>query len=259
MLNNIKINKIRMKLIIVLLGVFLLSASYLLFQLQSRTAGRAAYEAARMIYYEETDHVITEPEENSELQQTVTPALAALREVNPEIIGWIRIPDTNIDYPVVQGDDNLYYLDHSWDRQKSRPGAIFMDYRNNPNGFKNASHTILYGHHMRDQSMFHNLILYKDEMFFKENPVILISDLYETHTFEIFSAYVTTTDFYYIETEFPTADEYLQFLELVRNKSHHNREITLSKQDHLLTLSTCTYESNDARFVIHARRVEKSD
>jgi sortase B len=197
------------------------------------------------------------PEKNPPIKKEVTPAIAALQDINPEVVGWIQIAETAIDYPIVQGSDNQYYLDHDWKKEKNRSGAIFMDYRNDPDALTNAeTHTILYGHHMRDGSMFKQLVAYKDPAFLKDHPLILIQDQYETHYYEIFSVYVSTTDFYYIETNFATPMDYVMFIKQLQTNSMHPSDQLLTSHDRLLTLSTCTYEYNDARFVVHARHVD---
>lgn len=177
-----------------------------------------------------------------------------LLEINDETIGWVTLANTSIDYPIVQRSDNEFYLDHSFERNKSRSGSIFMDYRNNQDLFNH--HTILYGHHMRDGSMFSDLLKYQDENHFIENRYITLETLYEDTKWEIFSAYVTDTDFYYIITDFGTDDEYVEFLQELQSKSAYETEMTITEKDRILTLSTCAYDFDDARFVVHARRIQ---
>jgi sortase B len=264
MLKKINFQDTRIRIMIFLGLVFILSITFIFNRLHNLAAGRAASESARSIYYEET--IKTEsgpfrlPAEEKASSRRIMPSMAALQEINPDVVGWIQIIGTGIDDPIVQGDDNLFYLDHNWKNESNRSGAIFMDYRNDPASFtKPGLHTILYGHNMRDQSMFHNLTYYKDFSFFENFPYIQVSDLYEVHHFEIFSVYITHTDFYYIETDFQSQHDFLQFLSLIKDKSMHQKEVNLSVHDHLLTISTCTYEHPDARLVIHARKIESLD
>lgn len=178
----------------------------------------------------------------------------SLQEENPDTVGWIEIPGTVINYPIVKSVDNDYYLNRDFYGNDSKSGSIFMDYRNGGD-FTNR-HSILYGHHMRDGSMFAGLMAYKDSSFAAQNDIIFI-DLPEGRTiWQIFAAYVTASDFYYIITDFPDESSFLSFLKTVEGKSSFQSEIRPNASDHLLTLSTCTYEYDDARFVVHAVRID---
>jgi sortase B len=178
----------------------------------------------------------------------------SLQERNPDTVGWIEIPGTEINYPIVKGDDNDFYLHRDFQSEKSKSGTIFMDYRNDGD-FTNR-HSILYGHNMRNGSMFAGLMAYKDSAFFAQNDKIFI-DMPEGRTiWQIFAAYVTTTDFYYIITDFPDDPSFSSFLQTIESKSSFQSTVSPVASDHLLTLSTCTYEYDDARFVVHAIRVD---
>jgi sortase B len=192
-----------------------------------------------------------------ETTRSILQLLNELHENNEDIIGWIRIPGTNIDYPVVLGADNRYYLDHDIKRTQSRNGSIFMDYRNNAR--LEQKNTILYGHHTRDHTMFTDLMNYKKQLFFKENALIEYYTLERKTVWLIFSAYVTDTKFYYIQTVFPTDESFEPFLEKIRNRSKYFRPADLTPQDQILTLSTCTYEFDNARFVVHAVLLDPGD
>ncbi len=113
--------------------------------------------------------------------------MAALREVNDEVVGWIAIPDTEVYYPILQTSDNDYYLKHTWKKEKSSVGAVFMEYRDLPDfsGF----HSMLYGHQMRDGSMFGGLHKYADEEYLREHPAIYIVTDAGVQKYDIFAAY----------------------------------------------------------------------
>jgi|LSQX01.3.fsa_nt_gb sortase B len=192
-------------------------------------------------------------DETAKDEKRVLQRFLPLLEINPEIVGWISISGTNIDYPVVQTDNNEYYLSYDFRGNKARQGTIFMDYRNSPDC--SDKNTIIYGHNMRDGSMFGVLARFKDKNFFQENTTILFYTLYEITEWEIFSAYVTDTSFNYIKQNFTSDEEYLNFINAIKDKSMHKRNVELRKDDKIITLSTCSYEFNNARFVVHARRV----
>lgn len=174
-----------------------------------------------------------------------------LLKVNKDVVGWIKVPDTVIDYPVMQSTDNKYYLEHDINGKKLKSGSIFMDYRNTPAG--ENWNTILYGHHMKNGTMFKDLMKYKKKDFFKKNRVISFDTLYGNSRWEIFSVYITDIYFDYIQTRFETTEEYLGFLNRITNKSLYKSDVKLGENDKILTLSTCTYEFDNARLAIHAR------
>jgi len=199
-------------------------------------------------------------------EPTQTPAprfprdsFASVLAVNDDIVGRISIDALNINYLVTQGTNNDEYLHIGYDRKKNSSGAIFLDYRCNIDLNPLKGHYILYGHNMKNGSMFHNLVQYKDNTFFNSNRIIRFDTLYEDYEWEIFSAYITDTDFYYINTVFKDDADWLSFLYTIQDKSLFSTDTVLSADDVVLTLSTCTYEFDDARFVIHARLIKAAD
>lgn len=203
----------------------------------------------------DVEQVFTQPDDKPFLFIPRDSFLAVL-ETNDDIVGRVNVaPD--IKYLVTQSDDNKFYLEHGYRQEKSKEGTIFLDYRCDTQLPELEGHYILYGHHMKRGTMFAHLMEYKDEVFFRENNIIKFDTLYEDYEWEIFSAYVTTTDFYFIDTVFADQDEWFSFLTLVQDKSMFRTDVKLKADDVLLTLCTCTYEYDDARFVIHARLIKK--
>ena len=190
---------------------------------------------------------------------TPTPALMPvilnLRDEfqNDDIVAYLKIDGSNIDFPVVLTGDNTFYLTHDLRKQENAAGSAFIDYENQVShlGFN----TVIYAHNMRDGSMFHNLRYYNDEGYFNAHKTISLQTLYEDTLWEIFSFYETQIDFLYNTTAFTDTNEYLTFANLVREKSHYAVEITFTENTQILTLSTCTNRDNDSRYVIHAYRV----
>lgn len=261
----------RSKCAILMVLVLLLSVfAYASWFLSKWSAGKQSEEQTDLSQTETTapSDTSTKPRETTATESVKTETTASetqeykptkidfkcLQEENLDTVGWIEIPGTVINYPIVKSVDNDYYLNRDFYGNDSKSGSIFMDYRNDGD-FTNR-HSILYGHHMRDGSMFAGLMAYKDSSFAAQNDLIFI-DLPEGRTiWQVFAAYVTTTDFYYIITDFPDESSYLSFLKTVEGKSSYQSEIRPVASDHLLTLSTCTYEYDDARFVVHAVRVD---
>ena len=173
---------------------------------------------------------------------------------NEDYRGWLNVENTNIDYPVLQSYDNQYYLDKDINREYLMSGSIFMNYLND--GF-NDENTVLFGHNMRNGTMFAQLKKYKDRDFFYENNNINIElSNGEILKYEVFSVYVTDIEDNYIQTKFDNANEYKEFLDRIKNKSIYENEIELSEDDKIITLSTCSFEFNDARLVVHGKLIK---
>jgi sortase B len=180
-----------------------------------------------------------------------------IREINSDLVGWLKLSNTVIDIPVVKTTDNAFYLKHNFRKEQNIAGAIFMDYRNEGKG--NDKNTIIYGHNMKNGTMFNNLMKFKQQSFFYHNNIITFNTLHEDMEWEIFSAYVTSTDFYYIKTKFKDAEDYSNFLSLIKEKSIFPTDVKVTAEDNILTLSTCSFEFKDARFVIHAKKLVKDN
>jgi sortase B len=176
-------------------------------------------------------------------------------KTNSDTVGWIKINDTEINYPVVQAADNAHYLHTNYQGQESVAGAVFMDYRNIIRPSLADRHWILYAHNMKNGSMFQNLMRYKQKDFFNTNRTFRFDTLYENSEWEVFAAYISDTKFYFIQTVFNSDRSYLSFIRTCQSKSKFKTDIVLKADDQILTLVTCTYEIDDARFVVQARRV----
>lgn len=165
--------------------------------------------------------------------------------------GWIKIDNTNINYPIVQGKDNSFYLDKDINKNYLSSGSIFMNYLNH--GF-NDENTVLFGHHMRNKTMFAQLKKYKEkEFFYGNNDIEIEVENGKVLKYKVFSAYVTDAKNNYIETDFDDKEQYKEFLKYIKNKSQYKSDIDVNENDKIITLSTCSYEFNDARMVVHGK------
>lgn len=175
---------------------------------------------------------------------------------NPDTVGWIQVNNTNINYPIVQANDNDYYLNRSYDKSYNEAGWVFMDYRNN-NDFSNRN-TIIYAHSRLDKTMFGSLSKTLKSNWYqnKDNHIIKISTPYENSLWQIFSIYTIEAESYYITTDFVSDDEYLKFLSTLKSRSKHNFNTSLNSSDTIITLSTCY--SDNVRTVVHAKKIKKS-
>ncbi len=179
-----------------------------------------------------------------------------LKKQNDDTIGWLNVNNTNINYPVVHTTDNDFYLNHSFDKSYNDAGWIFLDYRNNKD-FTDRNN-IIYGHSRLDKTMLGSLskTLKRDWYSNKDNHIIRLSLENENTLWQIFSVYVIKTESYYITTEFDSDDEYIDFLNVIKNRSLYDFNVNLGKDDRILTLSTCYSETE--RTVVHARVIKKS-
>ena len=167
---------------------------------------------------------------------------------NREVVGWIKVNDTNIDYPILKHKDNDYYLNHSFDNSNNAAGWIFMDYRNNSQNFD--FNTIIYGHGRKDGSMFGSLInvLNNDWVNKKDNLNILFYTLSDEYLFQIFSIYYIDTTDDYVDINY--SDE---LINRIVKRSFFDFNIDIKDTDKILTLSTCY--NNDKKLVVHAKMI----
>lgn len=189
-------------------------------------------------------------EEIQEVKSDSNDFREALIKINEDYKMWIEVPNTNINYPVVQGKDNDFYLNHDFNKKESSSGAIFIDYKNNIDKDKNI---VIYGHNMKNKSMFQNLMKFKDEEFWNNNKKIILTIDGKEYEYEIFSAYVNDANNVEFKFDFRNDDEYLKYIEEIKEKSIFNRDTDIISNDRIVTLSTCSYENDDARMVIHGR------
>lgn len=174
----------------------------------------------------------------------------ALREINPDIVAWICIPDTKVNYPVVLGDNNSYYLYRLADGTGNGSGSIFMDYRNAAD-FSDHN-TVFYGHHMQNGSMFAQITNYKQQSFYEEHPRGLLMTPEGNYILEFFAGYVADLDSDAWQLSFGSDEEYETWLSDALERSCFRAGWEPTREDRVLTLSTCSYEYNDARFVLLA-------
>ena len=182
----------------------------------------------------------------------IAEAIRVLQAENKDSIGWINIPGTLVDYPVVRGQDNEFYLDHDIKGKKAKHGTIFMDFRNNVPLDEN---TIIYGHNMKDKQMFGDLQKYLKASYYNQyNSTIYLFTSEGVTKWKIFSVYTTTTDFYYIVPTFDGDINYQQrYIDEIRARSLIDCDIDVQPTDKILTLSTCDYTYKNGRLAVHAR------
>lgn len=200
----------------------------------------------------ETKELITKLNTVKDIQND-TLDINELKSKNNDTIGWLKVNNTNIDYPFVQSKDNKYYLTHNYNKKKTSAGWIFLDKRNNKD--LSDKNNIIYGHSRKDKSMFGTLkyTLNKNWYKNKDNLIIKITTELKEYNYKIFSVYTIEKENYYLQTDFTTKKEYKTFLNILRERSIYDFKPNIENTTSILTLSTCY--KNNKRVVVHAKLI----
>ena len=264
---------VRKALRAVLLMVFVVSTALMVHQWLDNADGEAAYNDAVDIAMQ-----VKEPEVPAQPQPTEIPVeatvpvtywvpvpvegdpvmeemaeinIAALREENEDVLGWIRIPDTRIDYPLLQGEDNDFYLKHTWQKQRNSVGSIFLEHLNRPD--LTDFNTIVYGHNMRDKSMFGQLDNYSIEGFWETHPYVYIAIDSGVYRYEVFAFLQAPVDSVTYSIRPQRDDTKQEFIDYSMEHTWIDTGVRPVITDRILTLSTCTGRDYSARNVVQAR------
>lgn len=198
----------------------------------------------------------TGQEETDPSDSAMTPMsridLDALQKINSEAIGWIEIPDTIISYPMVHSTDNLYYLSHTFRKESNKSGSIFLETSNRAD-FSDL-HTIIYGHNMKNGSMFAGLKDYSSKSFQTTHPYVYIDLSDGSHCYQIFSCHEASVSDNCYTIGYKQDDVYAAFLESLQSASLYDTGVEVSTEDSVITLSTCT-KNGTKRFVVHAKKI----
>ena len=185
-----------------------------------------------------------------------------LKQENQDIVGILEIDNININYPVLQGNDNEFYMTHNYKKEKSRNGSIFLD--KSYNWDIESNNLLIYGHNLNNGTMFQELLKYESENFYKEHPIILFTTEDEEKSFEIISVFKSKVynkqdDVfkYYFFINPKNEEEYNNYIKNIKEKSLFNIEKTPKYGTELITLSTCSYHVKDGRFVVVGSKIEK--
>lgn len=220
-------------------GMFLLCMIVMLYSISQIILKKMEYRKAQMEYKELTTETFQKERINFE----------ALRNRNPDMVGWIKVPGTRIDYPVVCGKDNEEYLHKTFSKKKNRSGCIFLDV-NCKKDFS-SDNSVIYGHHMKDGSMFAELVKFRDPEFVKRHKRILLYLPEKTLSLSVVSAYAAAPKVLPIE------------FSSIREKERWKAEILKSSESvkgkikgNVYTFVTCSYEKEDYRTYVHAVKTE---
>ena len=274
----------------ILAVIIIASSIYIMWYGVNSYKNSTELETLKTVYYSEAETIITEteplfPEETTStaIEETeniaeaaeelpsyasskaVLPSLQPLVNMNPDTVGWLKVPGTKIDNVVCQTTDNEYYLHHAFNKEERNSGTLFADYRCD---IQECDNIIIYGHKQADKSMFGTLTRYRDiKGFYEEHPIIEFSDLYDKYQYEVIAYFVCETE----ENRYTKKEDLFDYYNYVNFTDRHPRhefikriselsEITvtddITEDDKFLTLSTCSYEFKGARFVLVARKIQ---
>lgn len=231
---------------------------------------------AQQIQQAEDAHAATTPSENMEEpevtisgtfpeetvdkpdEETILPKYQALYEENPEFFGWIRMDDTALDYPVMRSsEDNDEYLYGDFEGDYCYAGVPFADYRCD----RDSDNILIYGHNIRDGSMFRSLFKYEDKNYWREHPTIMFSDLYGDYEYEVLAVFRDRVYYKYEDVfkfyqfmDAENAEDFDYAISQFKEKSLYDTGVNAEYGDKLITLITCAYHVEDGRFVVVARR-----
>lgn len=213
-------------------------------EMKPRVEAEGEYQKIRSEAF--PDERVEKTEDGKDRYQS--PDFKALHDLNPDIIAWIYGPGTGIDYPVVQGTDNEYYLNHTVDKKANIIGSIFMEAANQPDFSDEV--TILYGHHIKAGRMFSSLSGYKDQSYYEKHPEFYIFTPKQTYRLELFAGNVFSGDDP-VPIRFSDGGERRAWLKSRMQNSTFYSRITPGDHDRIVGLCTCTYEYTNARYIIY--------
>lgn len=246
-------------ILVIALIVFCISGFQLLKIGKGYLDGRSEYDKVRKLAVTEDKDKSKNNDDNSDAEDTFSVDFQKLLEINPDTIAWIRFPKkpSQINYPVVQGTDNSKYLKKTFSANENTLGAIFLNV-DNQKDFSDKN-SVIYGHRMKDGSMFRHLQDYDTREFWKSNPYFYIYTVDgRILKYHIYSAgqVVDTSESY--RTTFETEEEYQSFLDMTKSSSLYNTGVEVTTDDTIVTLSTCTSASDNHRFVVRGVKEEET-
>lgn len=254
-------------LMIVFAVIFIFCAVYLFRYFMENKKSEDNYEELRDLIDEPSEETaedgsIEEPQYVNIDGVDVLKKYSKLYQKNKDFVGWIKIPGTKIDYPVMQTkDDDEYYIRRDFDKKESSAGTLFIDGNDNLN--PPSDNIIIYGHNMKIGTMFHDLLEYESKEFFEENKYITFDTIYETGTYEVIAAFRTKAydenyqGFkYYQFFDAQTEEEFDNFVSNCQSQTPYDTGNTAVFGDKLITLSTCAYHDENGRYVVVAKKIK---
>lgn len=247
--------------ILVLISAFGVCISgYQIIKIQNEySSAKNSYEQLQELMRDTKSAQSSEPESNQQNQFDTKGKnidFNSLQSINPDVIGWLRFDGCKIDYPVVQGTDNNYYLKHLYDKTYNSSGCLFLDYRNSMT--LSDRNSVIFGHHMKNGTMFSDLSRYKEQSFYDAHPTFTLYTPQTNYTVEVFAAYVADLQDDAWKLTFDDESDFSKWLDKRTEKSLIHCGTYPTSVDKILTLSTCSYEFENARFVLFGVLMEES-
>lgn len=272
--SKIKMDPVSKVILIISIIVFIGSGGYLAYKYIGEpileqlelAAYKKDYDGAKT--HSADDGVWEDGEKEEEEERLPNGMLASFKnmiELNSDVVGWITIPNTPIDYPVTQTTDNNYYIRHNINKEYNYSGCPFVDYRNVIKPGELSRCTLIYAHHRRNGTMFAKLTKYNDIEFYKENPVIRFDTVYDRNEWVVFANLRTSTSskygktYQYIRPNIEDDDEFIKFVGELRERSLIDTPVEVTAEDDILLLSTCSYERTGWRMIIAARKLREGE
>ena len=253
-----KKEKVNSKKYIFLIIIFIISISFISYNLYNKYKNKKINKEAKDFINTNTETNISKTEEQERIEK-----VKELQKENSDIVGWIEIPNSNISYPVLQGEDNSYYMTHNYKREYSKDGSIFLD--KDYDWRKPSTNLLMYGHNNRDsKEMFVDLMNYKEESYYKDHKIIRFTTENEDTEYEIISVFLSRVYYksekdvfrYYYFINAENEEEFNNYVENSKKASLYNIDTTAKYGEQLLTLSTCEYSQEDGRLAVVARKID---
>ncbi len=243
-----KNKKIRNIIIALLLLIFISIITYLIYYFCSRQQDKNVIGEIRQY--------MTNVEGTSRIDK-----LKGLQEQNPDIKGWIEIENTKINFPLLQANDNNYYLTHDYKKEKNKYGSIFLKSNCNINDVN--SNLIIYGHNMKDSEMFNSLLEYQNRAYYEEHKTVKMITENEEREYEIIAAFKSRIFYkdekdvfrYYYTLDFKSEEEYNQYISNVKKIQLYDTGVEAKYGEQLMTMITCEYSQENGRMVVVAKRI----
>lgn len=252
-LANVSSKTIKDACIVILITALVVSLVYIGYIAEQNISNKIMYSSLSEKFEDNMDKLVA-------MGAPATDNIKALSKENPDIKGWIRIDGTNINYPLLQGLDNDYYLTHNYKNEYTNYGSIYIN--SNSNIKDDNSNVIIYGHDMKDGQMFSDLVKYTSEQYYKEHPTIRIMTDVSENEYEIVSVFKSRVFYkdeknvfrFYQNYNLSDENKYNDYVENCKKLQLYNTNVEAKKGDQLITLITCEYSQENGRIVIVARK-----